>query len=394
MAQRLPFLQQLGHSSRRSAVAAGSALGLGATLCGRSAPHSRQCRHFQAAGFRRGSATHRPGLSMRMASSSVRELEVWSFNLRTEFAEEQDGDNGWSRRRQDVAKFIAARRPALICAQEATEAMLEYLTKQLGPEEYAWAATSRRPGVRDETAGFIFDRRQMELVDHSAAWLAPPGVANGEPAWDARMPRTYEAALFRVLGCGGGKTRPLLRVLNTHLDHVGVQARKCSAELLAAAVASFALQLPSSPQILCGDFNSAKDSAAYAILTQGSAERAAPLRDAVRAAASDEPLSDRRQSTIHKWKGEAFAEAQGDGTVDLQSADTARDGQHIDWLLWRDGAGADGEGTILQPLRYRVITDRLDSGGYPSDHYPVSVTFAICERPPSSGEQQLRQSRL
>jgi len=299
-------------------------------------------------------------------------FNVWSFNLRTEFCDEKDGVDGWSRRRGAVAELIRARRPALVCCQEATEAMLTFLATSLGPEEYGWVGTSRTPGQDDEMAGFLFDLRQLKLVKHCANWLRPAGSPDGVPSWDAAYPRTVEQILFELRLRVSG--RPvLLRAVNTHLDHVGVEARSRSAEQLLASVERGAAEWPGCVQVMCGDFNSPKGGGnrVYQLLTSG----AIGLRDAVHEAR----VRNLVRSTIHKFEGMEFSELHGDGSVDLSSALAEgpaavirEDAQHIDWVLWRDGLGL-----RLLPVNCEVITDRTPSGRYPSDHFPVSVTFEL-----------------
>jgi len=294
-------------------------------------------------------------------------FEVWSFNLRTEFCDAADGPDGWSQRRGLVVDFIRARRPALLCVQEATEAMLSFLAEGLA--EYGWRGTSRTPGRADEMAGFLYDRRRLEAVEYCASWLGPPGAPAGQACWDAAYPRTTEALVFRIRGQGSAKAPVHLRAVNTHLDHVGVEARRRSAELLAESVERGAAEWPGCVQVLCGDFNSPKagGNRVYELLTAGRTG----LRDAAREAGKRSLV----RSTIHKFEGTAFAAKRGDGTVDLTaSAASPEDAQHIDWVLYRDS-----ERLRLRPARCEVITEALPSGRYPSDHFPVSVTFALAE---------------
>ncbi|CAJ1389369.1 unnamed protein product [Effrenium voratum] len=307
--------------------------------------------------------------SVRSASSEPREVEVWSFNLRTEKAKEADAANSWAQRRDEVALFISKYSPAIVCAQEATGAMLSHLSDKLGGR-YAWKGTSRKLEVEDECAGFLFDAEQVELESHGCFWLAPPGTPKGRPGWDAKLPRTCETAVFRMLS----QPELKLRVLNTHFDHQGVQARQESAALLKDDILSFAASDPGCPQILCGDFNSAKSSVQYAILTEPSGETA--MQDALRRVPPDGLDTAGVVSTIHKWQGVSFTEEKGDGTVDL-SDDSAFDSRHIDWILWLDSSPHAVESTVLDPLSCRVLTDTLPSGRYPSDHFPLSATFAV-----------------
>lgn len=188
------------------------------------------------------------------------EIEVWSFNLRTEKVKEEDPLNAWPERRQGVASLIAKYRPAVVCVQEATVAMLHDICLHLDGK-YEWKATSRLPNEPDESAGFIIDTGRAKILDYSVFWLSSPGAPDGIPSWDARFPRTCEAVLLDILGSGG-----LIRILNTHFDHQGSTARLESARMISDSIARFSQRMPACAQILCGDFNSPKSSEPYAVL--------------------------------------------------------------------------------------------------------------------------------
>mmetsp|Transcript_26910 Transcript_26910/g.75816 ORF Transcript_26910/g.75816 Transcript_26910/m.75816 type:complete len:371 (-) Transcript_26910:109-1221(-) len=310
-----------------------------------------------------------------VSAAKPQQLEIWSFNLRTEFREAEDGPDGWSKRREGVAQLLRKRTPALVCVQEATEEMLQFLTEHSGKDSYGWAAQSRSPGQPDETAGFLFDRRRLSLLSHNCTWLAPDETPHGKRAWDAECPRTFETATFGLRSelSGALASTPFLRVLNTHFDHVGVEARRLSGQMLASAVAQGAIDFPQTAQLVCGDFNSPKGggNVVYELLT-GSG-----VRDALRVV----PVRNMVASTIHKFKGTDFASSRGDGTVELQVARGEEDvkqldARHIDWMLWRDAAG-EGEGARLLPRTCEVIVDQLPDGRWPSDHFPLSVTFDV-----------------
>ena len=299
------------------------------------------------------------------------EIEVWSFNLRTEKVKEEDPLNAWPERRQGVASLIAKYRPAVVCVQEATVAMLHDICLHLDGK-YEWKATSRLPNEPDESAGFIIDTGRAKILDYSVFWLSSPGAPDGIPSWDARFPRTCEAVLLDILGSGG-----LIRILNTHFDHQGSTARLESARMISDSIARFSQRMPACAQILCGDFNSPKSSEPYAVLVGNlgpTTTAARPLKDAFRC----DGVVDTGgvQSTIHKWQGISFAEDRGDGTVDLSQGE-GYDSRHIDWILFLDGLPENTGCTRLQPLQSKVITDSMASGRYPSDHFPVSTTFRI-----------------
>ena len=188
----------------------------------------------------------------------------------------------------------------------------------------------------------------MQFLDHSAFWLRDAAVPDGVRAWDAKLPRTCETAIFQLHGVR-------LRIFNTHLDHEGHRARRSSALLIASKMRAYRVQEPEVRQLLCGDFNSTKLSEAYEIVSQG-------LMDVIK-------HEEVPRSTIHKWKGLDFEDEVGDGTVDL-SGKGALDALHIDWMLCSGLKTND-----FRLIESRVLTDTLPNGRYPSDHFPLSATF-------------------
>merc|ERR1712032_1527758 len=122
-------------------------------------------------------------------------------------------------------------------------------------------------------AAFLYNRRCLGVVLHQTLWLSQHGTPRGTPGWDAKYPRTLETAVFRLSrptapGSSVSREVGLLRVLNTHLDHVGVESRRRSAELIAKTIADGVLEWPQCVQILTGDFNNIKsNNEVYNILT-------------------------------------------------------------------------------------------------------------------------------
>eukprot|EP00403_Amphidinium_massartii_P039397 CAMPEP_0178444268 /NCGR_PEP_ID=MMETSP0689_2-20121128/39391_1 /TAXON_ID=160604 /ORGANISM="Amphidinium massartii, Strain CS-259" /LENGTH=258 /DNA_ID=CAMNT_0020068437 /DNA_START=158 /DNA_END=931 /DNA_ORIENTATION=- len=257
--------------------------------------------------------------------STFPSLSVWSFNLRTEFANERDGPNCWPERRLGVAELIRGQRPAIVCTQEATGPMLSFLLEELEDVNYSCLGSSRSASPDDERAGILYDRSQVMLQHHDTRWLAPPGAPKYAAGWDADCPRTLEIATFSL------PERPAtqLRVLNTHFDHFGVEARMQSAELVADVVKTGAAEYPDCVHIICGDFNSAKGSSPfYDCLVNPSVG----LQDAARSSA--DTVSAMPPFTIHMFQGLAFESDRGDGTVELKRSaapESMVDSCHIDW---------------------------------------------------------------
>eukprot|EP01047_Picozoa_sp_COSAG01_P043356 COSAG01_NODE_3845_length_5645_cov_3.828705_4_plen_251_part_00 len=169
-----------------------------------------------------------------------RQLHLWSFNLRTSFRDADDGPDGWSHRRGGVAELIRAHAPAVLGLQEATAPMIQFLCAELGME---WHGRCRMGDGSDEHCALLWDPAVVRLLHGETRWLSSTPHVAGSVGWDAAYPRIVTMGLFELVGEGvGNGTSPTaasqaprnqrLAVLNTHLDHVGQQARKESAAAL------------------------------------------------------------------------------------------------------------------------------------------------------------------
>ena len=327
----------------------------------------------------RPSPTTAPSAGLRaVAAEPAARLSVWTFNLRTSFCEEQDGDDGWSHRRSGVARLLQRHRPAVVAAQEATLPMIEYLVEQTG---YEWHGQCRSGDHSDEHSALLWDPARLRLLQGETRWLAPRPESAGI-GWDAAFNRIYTRGLFEL--CDSPSATQLV-IVCTHFDHVGTVARVRSAEALRRLLQpgdSDAWDVSATtPTILCGDFNSVKLPLAegagapgpFAALTEGHGG----WKDAWALAAQRElnglaPSA----STIHKFRGLAFEDGFGDGTVTFSAreADTPDGAQHIDWILV---AEPEDHPVRLRPMTAAVITEALETGRFPSDHFPVAVEFSV-----------------
>ena len=278
--------------------------------------------------------TTAPSAGLRAAAAEpAARLSVWTFNLRTSFCEEVDGDDGWSHRRSGVARLLQRHRPAVVAAQEATLPMIEYLVEQTG---YEWHGQCRSGDHSDEHSALLWDPARLRLLRGETRWLAPRPESAGI-GWDAAFNRIYTRGLFELCD---SPSAAQLAIVCTHFDHVGTVARVRSAEALRRLLQPCdgdAWDVSTKvPTILCGDFNSVKLPLAegagapgpFAALTEGHGG----FKDAWALAAQRElnglaPSG----STIHKFRGLAFEDGFGDGTVTLSAV--IRTNIYDNWAL-------------------------------------------------------------
>eukprot|EP00471_Norrisiella_sphaerica_P001365 CAMPEP_0184491708 /NCGR_PEP_ID=MMETSP0113_2-20130426/21179_1 /TAXON_ID=91329 /ORGANISM="Norrisiella sphaerica, Strain BC52" /LENGTH=394 /DNA_ID=CAMNT_0026876189 /DNA_START=707 /DNA_END=1891 /DNA_ORIENTATION=- len=306
------------------------------------------------------------------SSSSHPTVSVWSFNLRSDFNAEVDGDNRWEMRRDGVVAMLRKYNPDIVATQEAIASQVEDLAMGLESDNFDYEGCCRLGGQEDEYCAIFYKKDRFQLVEGDTLWLSENPEEAGSIGWDAMYPRIATWAVFKTKDSGD-----LITVISTHFDHVGIQARKNSAALLKGLISRLRDSHPKSPVILAGDFNSIKvDNEVYDTLTTGEGA----LIDAWSDAESKDD-SGWKKSTMHKFEGVNFDGCQGDGTVELcainfdQDDNAPSDGmEHIDWILV--ASALSGERS-LKSVKTKVITDTLPSGRYPSDHFPVGAEFAL-----------------
>lgn len=181
------------------------------------------------------------------AQTNSKELKFISFNIRTgsAWATAADGDNCWANRRKAVVDMIQAERPDAIGLQEAVLEQVHYLDSVLAGA-YSRIGVGRDDGRDDgEFMCIYFRRDRLELLDGKTYWLSPTpdSVSFG---WDAACRRTVTIGRFRDRA-----TDSTIVYMNTHLDHVGPQARRNSVFLLCSLADQY-----NSTVVLGGDMNS------------------------------------------------------------------------------------------------------------------------------------------
>ena len=256
--------------------------------------------------------------------------KIISFNVRYSSAPEIDGDNRWELRRDAAEKMVAQQKPLAMGLQEACPDQIDFLDLNL--TGYKHIGVGRDDGKRaGEMMAIYYDTTRLTLLDSGTFWLSetPEKVSLG---WDAACNRTCTWGHFKVNDTGFE-----FLYFNTHLDHLGSQARKNSIKLIVAKMTE--LNPDNVPVFLSGDFNSTTDD---------------PIFDPLKAS-----LKDAREVSAISDKIITY---NGFGTV------TDNPNTRKEWVI--DHIFFSG----VNPMAFRVLNGNY---GVPfiSDHYPISFTF-------------------
>lgn len=261
------------------------------------------------------------------------ELSVMSFNIR--YANAGDGAYQWNARAEGVCAAIRWYAPDILGTQEVLYSQLTDM--KLGLPEYGMVGVGRDDGATEgEYSALWYRTDRFEVADSGNFWLSATPDVPGSLGWDAACVRI---ATWAVLA--DRSTGQKLLALNTHLDHVGLQARRQGAALILHRADSLQQTYGLIPLVITGDFNSGpEDEVIGSMISSG---RVCDSHDSA-------PCTYGPDWTFHNFDREPITER-----------------LRIDYIFYSHP---------LKPLRYGTIADRMESGLYLSDHCPVLAYFS------------------
>lgn len=176
-------------------------------------------------------------------------VNVMTFNIR--YDNPEDSLDNWTFRKDRVANAIRFYDADIVGTQEVLHNQLEDLKQRL--PGYGVIGVGREDGKeKGEYSALWYKKDRFALLDSGYFWLSETPEVAGSLGWDGACERIASWAKLRDKVSG----REFF-ALNTHLDHVGVVARRESISLILDKVDKLSGGLP---VIVTGDFNSNPDS--------------------------------------------------------------------------------------------------------------------------------------
>lgn len=266
-------------------------------------------------------------------------LRVMSYNIRLGVAD--DGENSWQRRCIATRAMLDTVRPDIFGVQEAYDFQLEYITAAC--PRYRCVGVGREDGLaQGEHMSVFYDTTRIELLEWGNYWLSEtPNIPS--IGWDAMCKRTATWTHLRRREDGS-----TFFYVNTHLDHIGVEARRRGLRLLYDSIS--AMNPDGEPMLLTGDFNVLPTNEGLRVLDGllSSARATAELRDTI---GSFNGFGKLGRSSAAPYLGEGI-------NVDVLEA--------LDYIYYRN---------MGQCLSFHVDTTTYLHVPYISDHYPVWADF-------------------
>ena len=183
------------------------------------------------------------------------EVNWATFNIR--YANPNDSLDFWGFRKDTVASFILANDLDIVGMQEVLHSQMEDLKARL--PEYEAVGVGRDDGKqRGEYSPLFFKKDRFEVMDSNTFWLSQYPDSVGFIGWDGACCRIATWAKLK-----DKKSGQVFMAVNTHFDHVGVEAQKNGALLIIEKIKEI---VGDQPAVLTGDFNVTDDSETYATI--------------------------------------------------------------------------------------------------------------------------------
>ena len=247
-------------------------------------------------------------------------LKVMSYNIR--YGSAEDGTNSWQYRWPATIAMLNDVQPDVFGVQEALDFQLKLVSEMA--KNYKNVGVGREDGKHDgEHMAIFWNKKTVKVLKWGTFWLSetPEKPSMG---WDAACFRTATWALMK-----DKKTGKKFYFVNTHLDHVGKEARRLGLKLIVDRIDD--INPEKYPMVLTGDFNVRPDNPCLVDLDKimTSTRKIARKTDS--------------KGTFNGWRKD-------------------REGGVIDYIY------VSGFGEVVE---YETITKKYADRPFVSDHYPI-----------------------
>lgn len=287
---------------------------------------------------------------------SAQQLTLATYNLRNDSPNNDDSvrGNGWKQRLPVVANLIRFHDFDIFGTQEGLFHQLKNLENAM--PEYAYTGIGRDDGkTKGEYSAIFYKKDKFKLLNHGDFWMSE--ITNKpNKGWDAVLPRICSWGSFQEI-----KTGFKFYFFNLHMDHIGVVARRKSAELVLEKIKEIA---KNQPVILTGDFNVDQTSDSYAVINNSFT-----LKDAYELS----PVKYANNGTFNDFNPNTKTDSRIDHIFLSKNFKAKRYGVLTDSYRapGDDGTGKSSAADAPKEVALQKYTAKL-----PSDHFPVMVVIS------------------
>lgn len=289
-------------------------------------------------------------------SLSAQELVVASYNIRNDNQSDAQRGNGWAQRCPVICEQIEWNDVDVFGAQEVKRNQIDDMLKEL--EGYDYVGVGRDDGKdRGEFSPVFYKRDRFKLLEQGTFWISETPDKVGVKGWDAALPRICSYARLQ-----DKVTKRKFWFFNLHMDHVGVEARREGAKLIARKITEMC---GNEPAMVSGDFNVDQNNEAYkTIVSQG------VLEDSYEKA--EKRFS--RNGTFNSFNPNLFTQSRIDHIFVTKHAKVSHYATLTDgyWIVNPDTPGSIKGEAAPQEIKFEKYSHRC-----PSDHYPVMIRLTL-----------------
>ena len=278
-------------------------------------------------------------------NDDILDIRVVSCNVR--YMKGQDGVNVWENRRARLAKALKYLEADVIGTQEAYWQQKEYLHKQL--KSYNVVGVGREDGRKEgEHSAIFYNKKRFRALDCGNFWLSetPDTPSKG---WDAACIRIATWAFLQEKSTG-----KKFFFVNTHLDHVGVQARREGVALLCRKAAEIGRGCP---MVITGDFNIYKESDDIAYIKNLGLLHAYDIAQ----------YKQLQPATWHGYHNDMEKHVADVIAKEKKNGIIAEAPQIIDYIFINRGSCS----------YYEILPPKGPDGGFLSDHSPILANISL-----------------
>nr|CAG8530868.1 11284_t:CDS:2 [Entrophospora candida] len=276
------------------------------------------------------------------------------FIINQKLEKRQAKEQPWNIRKYKVADTILFHKIDIVGIQEAIYSQikdLESLLAKNNDDDWGWVGVGRHDGKPDGNEGgeftpIFYNKNRLKLLDFEHFWLSEtPNVPNSM-GWDAALTRVATQARFQNL-----QTNSTFYHINTHFDHLGIQARSESAKFIVNYTNNLlksTTTTKTSIVFFTGDLNCNESDEPYKIIT------------------GDKTKMEAFVDTRYKISGEGKESYGHSNTFTGFNADVEH--VRIDFILVHQQSLT---GDNIKIINHGVMENQYDDGLYISDHRPV-----------------------
>ena len=281
------------------------------------------------------------------------QMLVGSYNIRYKNDADSVNGNVWAKRCQVICDQVNFMAPDIFGAQEVLKNQLDDMLARLAG--YDFIGVGRDDGKAEgEYAAIFYKTDRLRLLECGNFWLSEtpdiPGLG-----WDAACVRICTWGRFAKQTATNDES---FYFFNTHMDHVGVTARREASKLIVEKIRDIT---QGAPVILTGDFNVDQNDEIYRTFTESGL-----LKDSF--------LSTRllfaENGTFNSFKSDLYTDSRIDHI--FVSPATCVDSYGVltnsYWVPNEESTDTIKGDDAPQQINFSKYTRRL-----PSDHYPVFI---------------------